>query len=147
MKLTPQLTVAAVVPRAGRFLFVEEYVGGCSVLNQPAGHVDPGESALQSVIRETLEESACSVRPLNLIGIYELVLPHAHFVRLAFHCEWLNFDPKLPLDPPIVRTHWLNREELLAHSIPHRSSLVLKTLDDHLCGRQFPLSIIEQFSA
>lgn len=142
MNDTPHLTVAAIVAQGDRFLFVEEYVGGHSVLNQPAGHVDVGESVLCSVTRETLEETACDVRPLALTGIYQLLLPHAHFVRLAFHCEFLAFHPGRKLDTPILRTHWLNRDELVGHLIPHRSPLVLKTLDDHLAGRSYPLEII-----
>jgi len=139
---TPRLTVAAIVAQGTRFLFVEEYVGGHSVLNQPAGHVDIGESVIRSVIRETLEESACEVTPLALVGIYQLVLPHAHFVRLAFECEFVRFHPERKLDTPILRTHWLNRDELIGHPLPHRSPLVLQTLDDHLAGRSFPLEMI-----
>jgi|CXWL01.1.fsa_nt_gi 8-oxo-dGTP pyrophosphatase MutT (NUDIX family) len=142
MSDAPRLTVAAIVERDARFLFVEEYVGGQSVLNQPAGHVDPGESVLHSVSRETLEETACTVRPLALVGIYQLLLGHVHYVRLAFHCEYLSFDPKLELDEPILRTHWLNRDELVGSLIPHRSSLVLRSLDDHLAGRSYPLEMI-----
>ncbi len=139
---TPRLTVAAIVAQGPRFLFVEEYVGGHSVLNQPAGHVDIGESVIHSVIRETLEETACDVRPLAVIGLYQLLLPHAHFVRLAFHCEFLRFHPERKLDEPILRTHWLNRDELIGHPVPHRSPLVLQTLEDHLAGRRYPLEMI-----
>lgn len=139
---TPRLTVAALVEQGSRYLFVEEHVGGQSVLNQPAGHVDVGESVIHSVIRETLEETACDVRPLSLVGIYQLLLPHAHFVRLAFDCEFVRFHPGRKLDNPILRTHWLNRDELIGHPLPHRSPLVLQTLDDHLAGRRFPLDMI-----
>ena len=138
----PRLTVAAIVAQGSRYLFVEEYVGGQCVLNQPAGHVDVGESVICSVIRETLEETACDVRPISLVGIYQLLLPHAHFVRLAFDCEFLRFHPERRLDDPILRTHWLNRDELIGHPLPHRSPLVLQTLDDHRAGRRFPLEMI-----
>ena len=62
-----ELTVAAVVVRDERYLVVEEYARGARVINQPAGHVEPGETIVDAVIRETREETAAlpkSLRPL-----------------------------------------------------------------------------------
>ena len=53
MKWHPDLTVAAIVERDGRFLLVEERINGARVLNQPAGHVEDGEALLAAVCRET----------------------------------------------------------------------------------------------
>jgi hypothetical protein len=40
----PDVTVATIVPRDGRFLVVEERIRGELVVNQPAGHLEPHES-------------------------------------------------------------------------------------------------------
>jgi ADP-ribose pyrophosphatase YjhB (NUDIX family) len=138
----PRITVAAVVPDGGRFLLVEEHIDGRAVLNQPAGHLDPNESLIEAVIRETREETAWEVRPLGLIGIYQLLLPQVHFVRMTFLCEALGHDPEARLDTEIVRTHWLTRDEITNHSVPQRSSLVLRCIDDYLAGRLWPLEQI-----
>jgi 8-oxo-dGTP pyrophosphatase MutT (NUDIX family) len=138
----PRITVAAVVPKGERFLLVEEYIDGRAVLNQPAGHLDPDESLIDAVIRETREETAWGVRPTGLIGIYQLLLPQVHFVRLTFLCEPLEHDPVQALDREIIRTHWLTRDEIADHTIPLRSSLVLRCIDDHLAGRLWPLEQI-----
>jgi 8-oxo-dGTP pyrophosphatase MutT (NUDIX family) len=138
----PRITVAAVVPDGDRFLLVEERIDGRAVLNQPAGHLDPNESLIDAVIRETREETAWEVRPLGLIGIYQLLLPHVHFVRMTFLCEALGHDPAQALDTEIIRTHWLTREQIATHGIPQRSGLVLRCIDDHLAGRLWPLEQI-----
>ncbi|HQR24655.1 MAG TPA: NUDIX domain-containing protein, partial [Steroidobacteraceae bacterium] len=59
----PDVTVAAVAERDGRFLVVEERAGGRVVINQPAGHLEDGESFLEAVVRETLEETAWTFVP------------------------------------------------------------------------------------
>lgn len=138
----PRITVAAVIPDGSRFLLVEETIDGRAVLNQPAGHVDAGESLIDAVIRETLEETAWQVRPVGLIGVYQLLLPQVHFVRMTFLCEALGHDSTRALDSEIVRTHWLTRDEIASHAIPQRSSLVLRCIDDHLAGRLWPLEQI-----
>ncbi len=143
----PRITVAAVVPDGNRYLLVEERIDGRLVLNQPAGHLDVNESLIDAVIRETREETAWAVRPIGLIGIYQLLLPQVHFVRMTFLCEALGHDPVQALDKEIVRTHWLTREEIASHAVPQRSKLVLRCIDDHIAGRLWPLEqIVEPFS-
>lgn len=142
----PRITVAAVVPEGDRYLLVEERGGDATVLNQPAGHLDPNESLIDAVIRETMEESAWAVEPLGLIGIYQLLLPHAHYVRMAFLCRPIAHFPERALDTDILRTHWMTRDELLSSGIAQRSPLVLRCMDDHLSGRLWPLEqIVEPF--
>lgn len=138
----PRVTVAAIVPDRGRFLLVEERIDGRAVLNQPAGHLDEGEGLLDAVVRETREETAWSVRPVGLVGIHQLLLPHVQFVRVTFLCEPLAHDPAARLDAEIVRTHWLSREQVAAHTVPTRSPLVLQCIDEHLAGRLWPLEVV-----
>lgn len=138
----PRITVAAVVPEGNRYLLVEERSGAATVLNQPAGHLDPNESLIDAVIRETMEESAWAVEPLGLIGIYQLLLPHVHYVRMAFLCRPIEHFPERALDTDILRTHWMTREQLLSCGIAQRSPLVLRCVDDHLSGRLWPLEQI-----
>jgi 8-oxo-dGTP pyrophosphatase MutT (NUDIX family) len=138
----PSATVAAVVERNGRFLFVEEVIDGRRVLNQPAGHLDPGESLVAACRREVLEETAHRFEPAALVGIYRwhYAPQDVTFLRFCFRGR-IEAVENRPLDPQITALHWLSREELLARRAEHRSPLVQRCVDDYLGGRQFPLEV------
>lgn len=138
----PSATVAAVIEREGRFLFVEERIDGRLVLNQPAGHLDPGESLVAACRREVLEETAHHFEPAALIGIYRwhYAPKDVTFLRFCFRGRIEGVENRT-LDEPVERLLWLTREELIARRPDHRSPLVLRCVDDFLAGRQFPLDV------
>jgi 8-oxo-dGTP pyrophosphatase MutT (NUDIX family) len=144
MTWKPDVTVAAVAQRDGKFLFVEERSGGRVVLNQPAGHLEDGETFLEAVVRETLEETAWRFEPQAVVGVYVWRPPHAArtFLRVAFSGELRDHDPARPLDRGILRTRWLTREQLHEPRLRLRSPLVTQCLDDYLAGVRHPLSLI-----
>ncbi len=137
----PDVTVAAIVVRDGSFLVVEERIGGRNVFNQPAGHVERGETLLQAVVRETLEETAWSLEPTALLDAYLWQPPAARrpTLRFAFVGEVRGHDPHRALDHPIVAAHWMTRAQLAAATPRLRSPLVLRCIDDYLAGRRQPL--------
>ncbi|HVL36717.1 MAG TPA: NUDIX hydrolase [Burkholderiales bacterium] len=141
----PAATVAAVIERGGRFLIVEERIDGLHVLNQPAGHLDPGESLLQACRREVLEETAHRFTPEALVGIYRwhYVERDVTFLRFCFRGRVDGVENR-GLDREIVRLHWLTRDELLARRAEHRSPLVQRCVDDFVSGRQFPLEVLSR---
>lgn len=147
----PNTTVAAVVVHDGHFLLVEEHTRAGLRLNQPAGHLDPGESLLQAVVRETFEETAYRVEPVALIGIYMARMHPGSstdgqqdvvYIRYAFECRLLGHEPASPLDHGIVRALWLDGDGLRAQAARHRSPLVQATANDYLAGRRYPLELI-----
>ncbi len=142
----PSATVAAVVERDGKFLLVEEISDGRRVLNQPAGHLDPGESLIEACVRETLEETAHAFEPTTLVGIYRWHYAPADntFLRFAFAGTLNGFDASRKLDAEIVATHWLSRDELAARPEMHRSPLVMRCVDDYLAGMRFPLEVFSR---
>jgi 8-oxo-dGTP pyrophosphatase MutT (NUDIX family) len=141
---TPHVTVAAVAERAGKFLLVEELVDGQRVLNQPAGHLDKGESLLDAVVRETLEETAWRFTPRALVGIYRW--RHARnditFLRATFSGDVTDHNPDLKLDHGIEANVWMTRTELAAMWQRLRSPLVLRCIDDYLAGARHALSVL-----
>ena len=141
MSPQPDITVAAIVARDGRFLVVEERVAGRDVFNQPAGHVERGETLLQAVVRETLEETAWTLRPTALLGVYHWQAPGARrpTLRFAFVGEVAGHDPLRHLDRGILAAHWMTREQLVAANTRLRSPLVLRCIDDFLAGQRQPL--------
>lgn len=140
----PSATVAAVIERDGRFLFVEEIQDGRHVLNQPAGHLDPGETLLQAVAREVLEETAHRFEPSALVGIYRWRYEpeDVTFLRFCFTGRILGVEEGRQLDKEIVDLRWLTPAELRALHAMHRSPLVQQCVDDYLAGRSFPLEVL-----
>jgi len=140
----PNVTVAAVVERNGRFLFVEEQAEGALVLNQPAGHLDKGESLTQAVVRETLEETGWHVEPEALLGIYRWRHPKKDitYLRFTFIARALREEPNFTLDHGIVRALWLSAEDMRCQRARHRSPQVQRCIDDYLAGRRFPLDLL-----
>jgi 8-oxo-dGTP pyrophosphatase MutT (NUDIX family) len=143
----PSVTVAAIAQREGRYLLVEERTSEGLRLNNPAGHLDPGESLIDAVVRETLEETAYSFRPDALVGVYLMraAKPQGEdvtYLRFAFTGTVVDFDPARSLDEGIVRALWLTPDELRASVERHRSPLVLQCVQDHLAGRRYPLDLL-----
>lgn len=141
------LTVAALVPGEQGFLLVKEKDDGRTVINQPAGHVEPGEGILDAVKRETLEETGWHVEPRHLLGISIYTSPHNQvtYYRMAFLCEALEHDKQAALDSDIIETLWLSETELRARQSEIRSPMVITTLDDYCAGKRYPLEIISDY--
>lgn len=145
----PHVTVAAVIEREGRFLLVEEHTPDGLRINNPAGHLDLAESPQQGVIREVLEETACVFTPQSLVGVYlgRYQRPSRDedvtYLRLAFAGTVGDPLPGHALDQGIVRTLWMTLAELRACPERHRSSMVLKSIEDHVAGRRYPLELVD----
>ncbi|ABE46434.1 NUDIX hydrolase [Polaromonas sp. JS666] len=152
----PSVTVAAVIERdfggARKFLLVEEQTRDGLRLNNPAGHLDPGESPEQACARETLEETAFHFKPTAIVGIYLSRFEQASagrasplditYLRFAFCGELGEHVPGQALDEGIVRTVWLTADEIRACAHLHRSPLLLTCMEDYLAGRRYPLDLI-----
>lgn len=144
----PSVTVAAVIERDGRYLLVEEHTPEGLKLNNPAGHLDPGESPLEGAVREAFEETACRFVPDCVVGVYlsRFTRParaeDVTYLRIAFGGTAGEPEPGRALDQGIVRTVWMSLDELRASAQHHRSALVLRCIEDHAAGRRWPLDCI-----
>ncbi len=140
----PSVTVAAVIERDRKFLFVEEVADGRRVLNQPAGHLDPGESLLAACAREVMEETAHRFAPTQLVGIYRwhYAAQDVTFLRFCFSGPPGAFERDRKLDKEIVALHWLSLDDLKARKAEHRSPLVQKCVEDYLAGRRYPIELL-----
>ena len=140
----PHVTVAAVLERDGKFLLVEEETNEGIRFNQPAGHLECGESLIDAVIRETLEESAYSFIPKYLVGVYNWrnEARDMTYLRFAFGGEIAGHDAQRELDQGIIAAHWLTLDEIYALESRHRSPLVLRCIDDWRAGKRYPLELI-----
>jgi len=143
----PNVTVAALVEREGRFLLVEEETEDGIRFNQPAGHLDEGESLVEACAREALEETAWHFRPTSLVGVYQWPRPRGDitYLRFAFAGELGTEEVGRVLDTGILRAVWLTPTEIEACRERHRSPLVLRCIEDWLAGRRFPLDLIRHY--
>jgi len=147
----PNVTVAAIVEQDGRFLLVEEETAEGVRFNQPAGHLDAGESLVAACAREALEETAYAFEPTELVGIYQWPRPKKEnegditYLRFAFAGKLGARDTARKLDTGILRAVWLTPAEIEACAARHRSPLILQCVRDYLAGRRFPLDLIRHY--
>ncbi len=143
----PNVTVAAIVEQGGKFLLVEEQTSSGILFNQPAGHLEPGESIVQGSIREALEETGYTFIPQWVLGIYRW---HSHadnitFLRFAFTGSVSDHDPGRALDAGILRAGWFGVDEIREMTYRHRSPLVMRCIEDHLEGKRYSLEVLTHY--
>lgn len=144
MSWTPHVTVATIIERDGRFLFVYEEADGRQVYNQPAGHLDPDETLCEAALRETLEETGWTVKLTGVVGVNLYTAPSngVTYMRTTFIAEPISHDPNRPLDTGIISAVWLTYDELLTRKDQLRSPMTLQIIDDYRSGRRFPLEVV-----
>jgi len=140
----PNVTVAAIVEREGRFLLVEEKTDDGLMLNQPAGHLEANESLVEGAAREALEETAYEFTPEYLVGVYRWQHPERDltYLRFAFAGRLGTHHPERTLDTGIVRALWLTAAEVRASRGRHRSPLVVRCMEDYQRGARAPLDLL-----
>ncbi len=145
----PHVTVAALVERDGRFLLVEEETADGVRFNQPAGHLEDGESLVAACIREVLEETAYEFVPTDLIGVYQWPRPQGDltYLRFAFAGKVGAHATARRLDAGILRAVWMTTDEIEACLVRHRSPLVLQCVQDYLAGRRYPVELIKHYES
>ena len=143
----PNVTVAAVIERDGKFLLVEEETSQGVRFNQPAGHLEAWESLLAAVTREVLEESAYHFIPQYLLGIYRWhsIESDTTYLRFAFTGAITGYDPDRSLDTGILQAVWLTPDEIRATQARHRSPLILRCVEDYLAGKRYPLALLVHY--
>lgn len=145
MSWPPHITVACIIENNQRFLMVEEISHGKLVYNQPAGHLDPGETLMQAAVRETFEETGWHVQLTHLLGIskYQAQENNTLYYRITFIANALQHDTKARLDDGIQQALWLSYQEIEQAEDKLRSPLVLKNIRQYLSGTRYPLSLVD----
>ena len=145
MVWSPRVVVAAVIEKEGKYLVVEENIDGKKVISQPAGHLEPNESIIDAVKRETLEETGWKFEPTDLVGVMHLLNPNTKriFIRFTFTGNLLKKVPGYQLDPDIIATQWMTYDEIKSHyKTPWRGPLVMQSLDEYRAGKRYPMDLV-----
>ncbi len=149
MQWKPNTTVAAIAEKEGRFLLVEEDIDGKRVFNQPAGHLEQGETLIEAVKRETLEETAWEFEPEYLVGVYLYPSPNDKditYLRFCFYGHCTSEHIGQALDDGIIRAVWLSPDEIKSEHNRMRSPMVVRCIEDHLKGCSYPLELLNHYS-
>ena len=143
----PHVTVAAVIERNQQFLMVEEHTATGIAFNQPAGHLEANESLIAAVKREVFEETAWQFEPEALVAIqlWRKNPEFPSFLRFCFSGTVHDHQAEQALDPDIIATHWLSRDQLAKNQQQLRSPLVLLSIDEYLKGQRYPLSLLQSY--
>ena len=144
----PNVTVAAIIERDGKFLLVEEETDEGIRFNQPAGHLECEEALTDAVVREALEETGYAFVPKYLVGIYNWRHPNKDitYLRFAFGGNIAGHDPLRKLDAGIIGARWLSLDEIRANADQHRSPLILRCIEDWQAGKHYPLELITHYA-
>ncbi len=145
MQWRPNTTIAAIIEQNNRFLLVEESINGKLVFNQPAGHLEHGETLIEAVKREVMEETAWEFEPESLVGVYFYSNPHQPditYLRFCFYGNCIEEHLGQALDAGIIRTIWLTSEEIEKKQRRLRSPLVSRCIKDYQSGKRYPLELI-----
>ena len=144
MQWKPNVTVAAIICNDDRFLVVEEEDNDRAVINQPAGHLERGETLIEAIKREVLEETAWEFEPHAVTGLYLYPnkVKNITYLRICFAGRAIRQLPDRPLDRGILRSLWMSRTELEQARDRMRSEMVLRCFDDYLSGKAHPLSLL-----
>jgi len=148
MNWKPNVTVAAIIERDGKFLLVEEETDDGIRFNQPAGHLECREALADAVVREALEETGYHFVPECLVGVYNWRNENKDvtYLRFAFGGKIVGHDTDRPLDDGIIAARWLTLEEIRALTSQHRSPLILRCIEDWLAGKRYPLELITHYA-
>lgn len=146
-KWLPRVTVATVIEDDGKFLMVEEDIYGEKILNQPAGHLEPGETLMQAAVRETLEETGWHIQVEHLIEFSQWTSPNSknHYLRSCFAGKAISFNPDQQLDDGILQAVWMTRDEVAENLNRLRSPLVLHHIDHHINGKKTDADVFSYY--
>ena len=84
---TVELTVLCLVHREGKLLLQNRVKADWRGWAMPGGHVEPGESIVDAVIREMREETGLTVKHPKLCGVKQFPIDGGRYLVFLFETE------------------------------------------------------------
>ena len=121
---TPLVGVGAIIIENGRVVVVKR--GHAPLLGKwsiPGGVLEIGETLKKAVEREVQEETGLIIEPLELLGVFERVVPDDQGRMIDFLCRRLAGELTAADDAEDAR--WVRREELAKLDLARETEAVI----------------------
>ncbi len=139
------IVCGAIVAKDGKILMVQEGEKKIRGLwNNPAGHLDAGESIIEGTIREVKEETGFDVKLDGLLGVYYYLNEEGmRVIRFQFKASIKSGSLKFP-KKELMDAKWFAPEVVLAMDDAKLRGLGIKPLvRDFISGKLYPVDALK----
>ena len=130
-----ELTVLCLIHKNGRYLLQDRIKNDWKGYTLPGGHIEPGESIVDAVIREMQEETGLTIRHPQLCGVKQFPLEEGRYIVFLFETEEFEGDLRSSEEGTM---HWIDERELSkVNLVEDFEDLIEVMLDDELMEFQY----------
>lgn len=130
-----ELTVLCLIHKNGRYLLQDRIKNDWKGYTLPGGHIEPGESIVDAVIREMQEETGLTIRHPHLCGVKQFPLEEGRYIVFLFETEEYEGDLRSSEEGTM---HWIDERELSkVNLVEDFEDLIEVMLDDELMEFQY----------
>lgn len=130
-----ELTVLCLIHKNGRYLLQDRIKNDWKGYTLPGGHIEPGESIVDAVIREMQEETGLTISHPRLCGVKQFPLEEGRYIVFLFETEEFEGDLRSSEEGTM---HWIDERELSkVNLVEDFEDLIEVMLDDELMEFQY----------
>lgn len=130
-----ELTVLCLIHKNGRYLLQYRIKNDWKGYTLPGGHIEPGESIVDAVIREMQEETGLMISHPHLCGVKQFPLEEGRYIVFLFETEEFEGDLRSSEEGTM---HWIDERELSkVNLVEDFENLIEVMLDDELVEFQY----------
>lgn len=130
-----ELTVLCLIHKNGKYLLQDRIKNDWKGYTLPGGHIEPGESIVDAVIREMQEETGLTIRHPHLCGVKQFPLEEGRYIVFLFETE--EFEGDLCSSEEGIM-NWIDEKELSkVNLVEDFGDLIEVMLNDKLTEFQY----------
>lgn len=130
-----ELTVLCLIHKEDSYLLQDRVKKDWNGYTLPGGHIEPGESIVDAVIREMKEETGLTIKAPRLCGVKQFPLEDGRYIVFLFETD--QFEGTV-VDSDEGKMHWVRVSELSNVNLVHDfAELIEVMLNDNLTEFQY----------